>query len=1760
MKLLLPILIFVCVFLNVDKSYGQAPVANFTASDDTGCAPAIIQFNNTSTGATSYSWNFGDGSGLSGNTNPGHTYGSPGSYTVTLTATNTSGSSVKTMVITILGAPIVSFSASPVAGCPPLPVNFTNSSNPVVPGVATYSWSFGDGSAINTTQNPPHTYQNPGFYNVTLSVTNSAGCVSSQTLTQYINVYDPPDADFTFTPVCKAPGTTTFTSTVTTGTPPYTYHWDYGDNTTPGTTANPTHTYATSGTFNVTLVVTDVNGCMDIVVKPLGVGTLNANFTAPPLACLGMPVIFINTSVNAGNYLWYFGDNTTSSSSNPVHTYTTPGTYNVMLVAWDMPNVCTDTFIVPITVSPGPTASFNISPQYTCGAPATINFTSTSTGGAVSYVWNFGDGSPTVTGATATHTYTTDGAFTVTLVATDANGCKDTAAITKVIEKVQVAVEVDRNYNHCLPSTVNFSYLINYPPGVASVTWDFGDGSPPVSGVSFPSHTYTVQGVHVVTLTITTNNGCTATDTAQVTMGTKPNAFFAPVFDTLCSQDYTPIPFSFVNTSTNATDYYWHYWSPPLTNDWLPDGYSIPTSPNGSYFPPTSPIPPLFYAALVASNYGCQDTFFHPDPLVILKPVAQALAYPDCDTPTLVRFFDMSEGHVNSRLWIFGDGTTDTSKNPVHMYPSLGNWPVTLEATNDTTGCTSRDLMSLFLHVPTAEFSVSDTAICKGDTLLASQFTQTFSHPVSLYGYTFNPPNVIYDGNVGGFIFPFPGLYTVTLSFLDFNGCTHDTSKTNYILVADPNPSFSVTPTIGCAPLVTNFTETGTNTPGAYTTNWTWVFGDGTTANLTSGTTTHTYAPGIYSVKVYLTDNVGCVDSLLRPNYIQSRQTIAAFKADDTTACLNQPIDFTNNSSSSTGAVLTYTWDFGDGSPTSNAVDPIHTYTQTGAFTVTLIATDNTGCADTLTLPAYIKVAKPSASFTMSDTFALCPPLIVQFTNSSTGAAGYTWDFGDGSSPSPVPNPSNIYTNPGIYNIRLIATNSYGCTDTAFGRANVLGYSGAYTTNWTWVFGDGTTANLTSGTTTHTYAPGIYSVKVYLTDNVGCVDSLLRPNYIQSRQTIAAFKADDTTACLNQPIDFTNNSSSSTGAVLTYTWDFGDGSPTSNAVDPIHTYTQTGAFTVTLIATDNTGCADTLTLPAYIKVAKPSASFTMSDTFALCPPLIVQFTNSSTGAAGYTWDFGDGSSPSPVPNPSNIYTNPGIYNIRLIATNSYGCTDTAFGRANVLGYSGALDYMPQAGCNPLTVNFTANLTNVSNFLWDFSDGTIVTATGNTITHTYTLPGRYLPRIVFTDSAGCVNSSDGLDTIKVDDIIGNFNFSPACVNTLVTLKDTSYSYFSAVNEWKWDINNGQVRSNVKAPTATFTLPGTYPIVLIVKNANGCKDTVYENLTIHPLPTITANGDTIICLGDAATLSALGGNSYEWTPAASVGCATCQITSASPTEATNYIVMGTDANGCKNTDTTHVAVKTQTNSTAGSGGEICVDSSIQLHVSGAQRYEWTPASTLDDPTSADPIATPDVTTVYTVLAYEGSCLPDSHSVRVVVHPLPTVNAGSDETIVAGNSVNLNASGTDISTYAWSPDQTLSCNTCSSPIASPYGTTTYTVTVATDFGCKAKDDVTIFVLCDEGQLFIPNTFSPNGDGDNDVFYPRGIGLRSIRSFRVYNRWGELVYERQGIQLNDAVTAWDGTYKGNKLSPDVFVYVLEGVCEGGEIMTWKGDISLVR
>src|SRR5690606_27693728 len=209
---------------------------------------------------------------------------------------------------------------------------------------------------------------------------------------------------------------------------------------------------------------------------------------------------------------------------------------------------------------------------------------------------------------------------------------------------------------------------------------------------------------------------------------------------------------------------------------------------------------------------------------------------------------------------------------------------------------------------------------------------------------------------------------------------------------------------------------------------------------------------------------------------------------------------------------------------------------------------------------------------------------------------------------------------------------------------------------------------------------------------------------------------------------------------------------------------------------------------------KPDASFTISDTFAICPPLNAQFTNTTTGGATYFWNFGNGAS-STIQNPSAIYSDPGIHNIYMIATDIHGCKDTAYGYTHVLGYAGGLTYTPLEGCEPLEVFFTANITNVPSLVWDFSDGTTEPVTGNnTTTHTYVTPGAYVPKLILSDGAGCVNSSSGIDTIKVDGIDPGFITSPACIQTNILIEDTSYSYFSDVVSWNWNINNGELTGN------------------------------------------------------------------------------------------------------------------------------------------------------------------------------------------------------------------------------------------------------------------------------------------------------------------------------------------------------------------------------
>jgi PKD repeat protein len=223
--------------------------AGFTLSDTAGCAPIIVHFTNTSTGATSYFWDLGNGTTTSA-TNASASYTSAGSYTVTLTAYNSPATSVYTKVIKGIAAPSISFSASSTAVCPAIPITFISTSIANYPGPMTYIWNFGDGSS-STANSPVYAYFSPGSYNTTLFARNNAGCISSLGKPGYVTIYAPATVGFNAaaTSFCNAPGNVSFTNT-TTGAGPLSYTWQFGDgSTSPG--VSPAHTYGTHGTYDV---------------------------------------------------------------------------------------------------------------------------------------------------------------------------------------------------------------------------------------------------------------------------------------------------------------------------------------------------------------------------------------------------------------------------------------------------------------------------------------------------------------------------------------------------------------------------------------------------------------------------------------------------------------------------------------------------------------------------------------------------------------------------------------------------------------------------------------------------------------------------------------------------------------------------------------------------------------------------------------------------------------------------------------------------------------------------------------------------------------------------------------------------------------------------------------------------------------------------------------------------------------------------------------------------------------------------------------------------------------------------------------------------------------------------------------------------------------------------------------------------------------------------------------------------------------------
>lgn len=1221
--------VFIFLFLSFIGS--KAQTANFTFTPHSGCDQISVQFTDASTGSpTSWVWkeNTVQFSTLQ---NPSHIFSSPGTYVISLTV---NGGSTKYDTVYVYQSPTASFSTVDDTTCVGAIATFTSTSTPGSGTINTYIWSWGDGSEDTvTTVTTSHSYLITGNYTVNLVIIDSHNCQDAS-VNDTLHVYPLPVAHFNIFPTsaCSAPVNVIFTNT---SFPPATsYSWNFGDpasgaSNTSGLT-NPTHVFATNGTYPVLLTAT-TGACQDTEAVTFYVQPETASFTMTgDSVCFNDTVFFTNTSFPPPTLVaWNFGDpasgpNNTSTILNPFHVFSGTGSYTIQLIATS--NNCTDTTSKSIYVRSLPNVSFTNSDSTNCSPVWLVNFFGSGTNIAT-WSWNFGDGSALDTTQNPPHYYTTAGIYNVTLNVIDIYGCKNSSIHVSDIQIVPPTVQIITLADSgCTPKTVFLQALTTVGLGdsITNITWHFGDGTAPYSGTDTVTHVFnfTGTGIYTVSVTLTTRDGCTVTDSivGLIRVGTHASVDFAWSPDSVCYGDV------------------FHFWS--LSTPGLPyiTGYlwSFGSTDSSAYMPTVGLDTGWVDVKLTVYCNGCGTDTTISHAVYINGPIPLFTDTFSCTTPYTVQFYNQSKD-ADSVVWNWGDASIDSSNSPnpvVHIFPST-SWDtiysVILTAYNYASGCHYSD--TLLVHITDIK-SIPLSSPMQGCYPFSPNFTGSTSHAASTYSWDFGDPasgalntsalaNPVHLYNDTGF-------YNVKLTVTDIHNCVSTDSIT--VKAIGAHPSFMSSDTAGCRPFTARFDASASTDFGGNITSYFWNFIYPTftaISTVATDTTSHTYnINGFYSVQLITTDNNGCHDTLLRNNYIAVMHPTPSYFQPDTFLCTNNLANFTGliNDIAGSGA-YSYLWNFGDGSPlindtnitsTSNSVT--HTYTATPAVDVlTLIVSDRLGCTDSI--KQNITILDPSAVFTYLATDS-CGYTNVQFhgpTNDSISSWFWTISgpFGYNSN-SINTNPSFNFTIPGSYTDTLTVTNP-GCSNTYTGGVIAVQGPQAYfdydtlthcppvSINFTshltndstyefiqWDFGDGSPPQFTpypNSSITYTYySTGSFYpqalIAYRLPNNTIClyrdvnilrdtilITSNLNVNISTTPLCYNLIKEGDIDTLYSSYSDVGNNSP------YTYTWTSYPGQHV------LPSYNTTGAvFTATDTSTSSIHCNDTVPVNSYVVV------------------------------------------------------------------------------------------------------------------------------------------------------------------------------------------------------------------------------------------------------------------------------------------------------------------------------------------------------------------------------------------------------------------------------------------------------------------------------------------------------------------------------------------------------------------------------------------------
>lgn len=938
---------------------------------------------------------------------------------------------------------------------------------------------------------------------------------------------------------------------------------------------------------------------------------------------------------------------------------------------------------------------------------------------------------------------------------------------------------------------------------ITSYTWDFGDGN--AASTTNATHIYSSPGTYTITLVVQANNGQADAEVKvnYITIHALPIANFT----TTANGCTLPVGINFTNTSQNATSYSWNFGNAQTSNQ------QVPTTINYS-------SAGVYSVQLIAlTPYGCVDTIVKPITISNFQAVINA-PLSVCQNEA-VSVSDNSTTGVTNWSWLFtgGNAVNSNTANPTITYSNAGSYSIVLTAINTTSGCTATTSQQIIVQpTPNPSFTTNPITGCAplqvtftNTSVGSGAFSWNFGDGSSFVGQ--NPPTHTYVGN---------GTFTTTLTMTAQNGCT-DSLAMPAVTLTSPIANFISDVTSGCAPLSVQFTNQSSSVNPIV--GWAWDFGDGTTFN-GQNPPAHSYGVGVYTVRLIVTTQSGCVDTLINPDMIEVGSIdLVNFSVSPAETCAKSDVIFTNLSVISaphSPNEVTYSWNFGDGG-TSLLENPIYKYlSDTGYFDVSLVVNFR-GCSDTFTLSNAVYIKAPISFFTPNDSLFCNPnsfPIVVQFDDDSkigkfSDDCSMIWTWGDGT---------------------------------------------------TTVFDDPDFDDLNLGSTSHSYSTyGSFTITQQIFNfTTGCSDSTNKTIVIAAI-TAGIDPLVTDSVCVGTLFAISENCSS-TDAFSSFTWDMGDGNTTSGA-SPSYFYNTFGTYTIQLTAVNVVGCAAIATFAPFVALANPQAVL-IANGNAGCVPFAVQFTNGSTqqnnGAPLYSFvinyaDDNTSDTTFTVTTPFNhVFQNVGNFPIALTVTDQFGCISNP-AILNINATDPIANFVADSVvCNHEAVpvlNGSIGF-NPMSYQW-LIDGVLQgTAINYSPTfHTQQQVGQtsqsHTVLLIATDANGCKDSLSQQVIVSLPIIDLDFQLSGAasnangdflCPPVFATFANNSNS-FGAVTAYQWAFGDGK-SSSLENPSNTYVFPGTYDVALTITDEFGCQtDTILTDFltvfgpTANPTWTIT-----------------------------------------------------------------------------------------------------------------------------------------------------------------------------------------------------------------------------------------------------------------------------------------------------------------------------------